>query len=132
MPYLLPVLLFEVVSLFVGLGLPQREHQAMDFARILPWEFSAHSEQEDGVLITMTLKESAQTQKLASVIARFKLGDTCEIELESYGDYEATAALHSYFNVSDIDKVSITGLGGHYIDTVADKEVYTDETAPTL
>lgn len=29
-----------------------------------------------------------------TVIARFKLGDTCEIELESYGDYEATAALY--------------------------------------
>ena len=58
------------------------------FARILPWEFSAHSEQEDGVFITMTL--SKKVHKLKSiglmkftVIARFKLGDTCEIELES-------------------------------------------------
>ena len=79
------------------------------------------------------LKESQQTQKYwphpFTVIARFKLGATCEVELESYGDYEATAALHSYFNVSDIDNVSVTGLGGHYIDTVADKEVYTDETS---
>lgn len=103
------------------------------FARILPWEFSAHTEQDGGVLITMTLKESQQTQKYwphpFTLIARFKLGATCEVELESYGDYEATAALHSYFNVSDIDNVSVTGLGGHYIDTVADKEVYTDETA---
>jgi glucose-6-phosphate 1-epimerase len=103
------------------------------FARILPWEFSAHTEQDDSVLITMTLKESQQTQKYwphpFTVIARFKLGATCEVELESYGDYEATAALHSYFNVSDIDNVSVTGLGGHYIDTVADKEVYTDETS---
>ncbi|OAT46722.1 aldose 1-epimerase family protein [Proteus hauseri ATCC 700826] len=103
------------------------------FARILPWEFSAHSEQDDGVLITMSLKESQQTKKYwpheFTVIARFKLGATCEVELESYGDYEATAALHSYFNVSDIDNVSVTGLGGHYIDTVADKEVYTDETS---
>ncbi|MBI6530524.1 D-hexose-6-phosphate mutarotase [Proteus vulgaris] len=103
------------------------------FARILPWEFSAHTEQDDSVLITMTLKESQQTQKYwphpFTLIARFKLGVTCEVELESYGDYDATAALHSYFNVSDIDNVSVTGLGGHYIDTVADKEVYTDETS---
>ena len=88
------------------------------FARILPWEFSAHTEQDDGVLITMTLKESQQTQKYwphpFTLIARFKLGATCEVELESYGDYEATAALHSYFNVSDIDNVSVTGLGDFF------------------
>lgn len=56
-----------------------------------------------------------------------KLGETCELELESYGDFEATAALHSYFNISDIQKATVYGLGGHYIDKVADREAYISE-----
>ena len=50
--------------------------------------------------------------------ARFKLGKTCEIELEAHGEFETTSALHTYFNVGDISAVKVSGLGDTYIDKV--------------
>ncbi|MBE8594943.1 D-hexose-6-phosphate mutarotase [Xenorhabdus sp. BG5] len=101
------------------------------FARILPWELKAHDENENGVILTFTLQDNAYTRKLwpheFTLIARFKLGETCEIELEPHGEYQATCALHSYFNVSDINQIRISGLGSHFIDTLTDTEQYIDE-----
>ncbi|MCG3462765.1 D-hexose-6-phosphate mutarotase [Xenorhabdus bovienii] len=101
------------------------------FARILPWEFRAHHENENGVILTFTLQDNADTHKLwpheFTLIARFKLGETCEIELESHGEYQATCALHSYFNISDLNQIRVSGLGAHFIDTVADKKQYVHE-----
>lgn len=92
------------------------------FARNLPWVLSAHDENESGVILTFTLTQSEQSQKYwphdFSLIARFKLGAKCEIELESHGDYDFAAALHTYFNIGDINSVSISGLGVPYIDKV--------------
>ncbi|MQL47034.1 D-hexose-6-phosphate mutarotase [Photorhabdus khanii] len=99
------------------------------FARTLPWEFSAHHEHENGVILTFMLKDNEYSRKLwpydFTLIARFKLCETCEVELEAYGDYQATCALHTYLNVGNINQISVSGLGKHFIDTVADKEQYT-------
>ncbi len=69
------------------------------FARNQPWGLTAHDEDENGVILTFTLKDNEQTRSLwphaFTLIARFKLGEECEIELESHGDYQATAALHA-------------------------------------
>jgi glucose-6-phosphate 1-epimerase len=46
-----------------------------------------------------------------------KLGKTCEIELEAHGEFETTSALHTYFNVGDIN-VKVSGLGDTFIDKV--------------
>ncbi|PHM45494.1 D-hexose-6-phosphate mutarotase [Xenorhabdus mauleonii] len=96
------------------------------FARIMPWEFKAHHENQNGVLLTFTLQDNDFTHKLwpheFTLIARFKLGETCEVELESHGEYEATAALHSYLNISDIDQIQVSGLGDHFLDSVSGKE----------
>lgn len=93
------------------------------FARNHPWNLTAHDEDDNGVILTFTLKDNGQTRKLwphaFTLIARFKLGEECEIELESHGDYQATAALHSYFQVGDIEQVKVAGLGKPYIDKVA-------------
>jgi len=97
---------------------------AHGFARTLPWTLTAHDENEDGVMLTFTLENSSQSKKLwphdFTLLARFRLADQCEIELEAWGDYEATAALHTYFCVADIAQISVSGLGRHYIDKVAD------------
>ena len=63
-----------------------------------------------------------------TLITRLKLGATCEIEFEYYGTEPATGALHTYLQISDINKVYIEGLGQHYIDKVADREIYTEDT----
>jgi len=93
------------------------------FARNQPWDLTAHDEDENGVILTFTLQDNAQTRAqwphAFTLIARFKLGEECEIELESHGNYQATAALHTYFEIGDITRVSVAGLGEHYIDKVS-------------
>ncbi|MXP48782.1 D-hexose-6-phosphate mutarotase [Pantoea sp. Eser] len=100
---------------------------AHGFARNQPWTLSAHDENEDGVMLTLVLESNPQTLKLwpheFTLIARFRLGQHCEIELEAHGDFEATAALHSYFTVSDISDVEVSGLGNSYIDKVNQGEI---------
>ncbi|CAQ84065.1 MULTISPECIES: D-hexose-6-phosphate mutarotase [Photorhabdus] len=101
------------------------------FARILPWEFSAHNEHENGVILTFTLRDNEYTHKLwphdFTLIARFKLCETCEVELETYGNYQATGALHTYLNVGDVNQISVSGLGKHFIDVITGKEQHTVE-----
>jgi len=95
---------------------------AHGFARNLPWELTSHSEDANGVELLLTLKDSAETREVwphaFTLTARFTLGETCHIELESTGDFETTSALHAYFNIGDIDKVAVSGLGNHFIDKV--------------
>ncbi|MEG0280353.1 MAG: D-hexose-6-phosphate mutarotase [Morganella sp. (in: enterobacteria)] len=104
---------------------------AHGFARTMQWDFTAHNENEDGVFLTFTLRDSAETRKIwpheFTLIARIRLGNTCEVELEAYGQYQATAALHSYFTVGDIAQISVTGLGQHVVDKLAQREEYTDD-----
>jgi len=97
---------------------------AHGFARNLPWTLTAHDEHDDAVMLTFTLENSAHTKKLwphdFTLLARFRLGEHCEIELEAWGDFEATAALHTYFVVEDIQQVEVSGLGNSFIDKVND------------
>ncbi len=95
---------------------------AHGFARNQPWTLSAHDENEENVMLTFVLESTAQTRKLwphdFTLFARFRLGKHCEIELEAHGDFNATGALHSYFQVADIAGVEVSGLGEHFIDKV--------------
>lgn len=95
---------------------------AHGFARNQPWTLSAHDENEENVMLTFVLESTAQTKKLwphdFTLFARFRLGKHCEIELEAHGDFNATGALHSYFQVADIAGVDVSGLGEHFIDKV--------------
>ncbi|PWC20749.1 D-hexose-6-phosphate mutarotase [Brenneria roseae subsp. roseae] len=92
------------------------------FARLLPWEFTSHSEDGDGVQLAFTLRDNEQTRAVwpheFTLIARFHLGKECRIELEAHGDYSITSALHTYFEIGDISKISISGLGEQFIDKV--------------
>ncbi|TKU10585.1 D-hexose-6-phosphate mutarotase [Citrobacter sp. wls829] len=94
------------------------------FARNLPWTLKAHNEDDSGVVLTFELQSSAETRQLwpheFTLLARFKVGATCEIELEAHGEFETTSALHTYFNVGDIAAVKVSGLGDCLIDKVND------------
>ena len=94
------------------------------FARNLPWTLKAHNEDNSGVVLTFELQSSAETRQLwpheFTLLARFKVGATCEIELEAHGEFETTSALHTYFNVGDIAAVKVSGLGDRLIDKVND------------
>ena len=108
-------------------GLP-----AHGFARNLPWTLKAHNEDDNGVVLTFELHSSDESRKLwahdFTLLARFKLGKTCEIELEAHGEFETYSALHTYFNVGDISAVKVSGLGDRFIDKVNDakEDVLTD------
>ncbi|ADU69512.1 D-hexose-6-phosphate mutarotase [Pantoea sp. At-9b] len=100
---------------------------AHGFARNQPWTLSAHDENEEGVILTFALESNPQTLKLwphdFTLLARFRIGAHCEIELEAHGDFEATAALHSYFQVTDIAQTEVSGLGNSFIDKVNDSAI---------
>lgn len=55
------------------------------FARNLPWALKAHNEDDNGVMLTFELQSSEATRKYwphdFTLLARFKVGKTCEIEL---------------------------------------------------
>lgn len=110
------------------------------FARNLPWALKAHNEDDNGVMLTFELQSSEATRKYwphdFTLLARFKVGKTCEIELEAHGEFATTSALHSYFNVGDIANVKVSGLGDRFIDKVNDAKegVLTDgiQTFPTV
>ncbi|PKH26879.1 D-hexose-6-phosphate mutarotase [Enterobacterales bacterium CwR94] len=97
---------------------------AHGFARNQSWTLASHDKNDDSVMLTLMLSHNAQTLKLwpheFTLYARFRFSaDRCELELEAHGDYQSTAALHSYFTVADIAGVEVTGLGGPYIDKVS-------------
>ena len=96
------------------------------FARNLPWALKGHDEDDKGAVLTFELKSSEATRQYwpheFTLLARFKLGKTCEIELEAHGEFETTSALHTYFNVGDIAAVKVSGLGERYIDKVKNAE----------
>lgn len=98
-------------------GLP-----AHGFARNLSWTLKAHNEDDKGVVLTFELQSSEASHQHwprdFTLYARLKLGKTCEIELEAHGEFETTSALHTYFNVGDIQMVKVTGLGDRFIDKV--------------
>lgn len=100
----------------------QKELPSHGFARNLPWSLSAHNEDENGVVLTFELHSSDASRHYwphdFTLYARFKVGKTCEMELEAHGDFETTSALHTYFNVGDISAVKVSGLGDTYIDKV--------------
>jgi len=106
------------------------------FARNLPWQLTAQSEDEAGVKLTLTLKDSEETRTLwphaFTLHAHFTLSEQCSIELESLGDFETTSALHAYFEIGDIAEVKVEGLGQPYIDKVASGEQAVLEGALTF
>ncbi|MGY5957407.1 putative glucose-6-phosphate 1-epimerase [Kosakonia sp. BK9b] len=100
-------------------GLP-----AHGFARNLPWVLKAHNEDATGAVLTFELQSSDASRKFwphdFTLYARYKIGATCEMELEAHGEFETTSALHTYFNVGDIVAVKVSGLGDRFIDKVND------------
>ncbi|ARD38240.1 D-hexose-6-phosphate mutarotase [Edwardsiella ictaluri] len=100
----------------------QEGYPAHGFARNLPWTLCAHDEDAQGVTLTLTLTDSDASRKYwphdFSLTARYRLSDHCSMELEADGDYRCQAALHTYFNIADINAVSVSGLGEPYLDKV--------------
>jgi glucose-6-phosphate 1-epimerase len=76
--------------------------------------------------LTFRLRSDERTEALwpheFELLVSFRLDEACEITLQATGDYESTGALHSYFSVSDVNGVAVSGLGVPYLDKVAETE----------
>ncbi len=102
------------------------------FARRMMWGVKETGEDENGrIHITLELTETEATKALWShdfeltvtIVVGLALEVTLAVENKDDVDFTYTAALHSYFNISDIDKISIRGLEGSiYLDQLDDMQ----------
>jgi len=101
---------------------------AHGFARTVSWQIAASEALPDGgTRITLELPQgaipSAQWSHACNVRLVVTVGKTLALELitENTGNavFEISEALHTYFAISDVDNISITGLEGcAYLDKV--------------
>ena len=101
------------------------ELPAHGFARLEQWQVVAAAGDEQSASIVLALNDSQETRRLwhcgFALEMRVEIGEKLAVALEATNTgnepFETTAALHSYFAVSDIAGVSIAGLDGcEYID----------------
>ena len=115
---------------------------AHGFARTVPWQVVASEALSDGgTRITFELPQSsipsAQWPHACRVRNIVTVGKEMTVELvtENTGQamFEIGEALHTYFVISDVDKVRITGLEGcAYLDKVGDWQRKTQDGAITI
>ena len=115
---------------------------AHGFARTVPWQVAASAALPDGsTRITFELPQSsipsAQWPHACHVRNIVTVGRTLAVELvtENTGNtaFEIGEALHTYFAISDVDKVHITGLEGcAYLDKVGDWQRKSQEGDVTI
>lgn len=96
------------------------------FARNRFWELDSASENTPGVSLKFTLTDDAETRSIWPHAFRLTLecniGATLSLSLTMKNtgetDFTITDALHTYFTVGDISRISIGGLdGAEYLDT---------------
>ena len=94
------------------------------FARTSQWSLKEHRENEKGVIVALTLEDSEETRAIwphkFSNLLTFEIGQQLKVSLTSTNTDEHpwsySGALHSYFNVSDIEQIAVTGMGTEYLD----------------
>ncbi|MFQ0996546.1 D-hexose-6-phosphate mutarotase [Gilliamella sp. CG25] len=93
------------------------------FARIVEWTLDSCKEDANGVDIILSLTNNPQTEsyfaKPFKIWLTIHVGKSCEVTLSCQGDFEATSALHTYLGISDIDDVTVKGLGDTYQDRLS-------------
>lgn len=71
-------------------------------ARIREWNLVEYSCSSENVRLVFTLEQEARMKMI--------LGETCELHFTHLAQEPAQLALHTYFNVGDIEKVEVQGL----------------------
>ncbi|MFJ9343050.1 D-hexose-6-phosphate mutarotase [Streptomyces sp. NPDC101733] len=94
------------------------------FARALDWDLVSQESTEDGVVLVLRLGSSDVTRALwpheFTLTTRISLGATCAIDVEATGEYESTAALHTYVAIGALDETEVVGLGDRHHDNLLD------------
>ncbi|GAB1671491.1 D-hexose-6-phosphate mutarotase [Mannheimia haemolytica] len=84
-------------------------------ARIQEWRLVEHTCSDENVGLVFALENKAKMEMM--------LGETCELYFTHLDPEPAQLALHSYFNIGDIEKVEVQGLPTRCFDKLTDQEV---------
>lgn len=109
------------------------------FARVMPWKLIESGTLENGVtLLVLEIIHTPIAQKQLSYPYRLtltiKIGETLELNLATTNlgnqPFVLGEAFHTYFRVSDVENITVTGLeGGEYADKLMAYERYTQQSA---
>ncbi|OLQ75286.1 D-hexose-6-phosphate mutarotase [Photobacterium proteolyticum] len=103
------------------------------FARNSQWTLNQHRENEQGVIVSLTLEDTEATRaiwpnKFHNEIT-FEIGRELTVSLTSTNtdkhSWSFTGALHTYFNVAAIGDIAVTGMGEAYLDSTKGNEACT-------
>tara|TARA_R110001583_G_C5534421_1_gene398846 strand:+ start:40 stop:846 length:807 start_codon:yes stop_codon:yes gene_type:complete len=101
---------------------------AHGFARTLPWRLASRIETLAGTTLSFELTDTPVTRTLwpHPFLTRLtmELGASCKLSLNADCTEPSTGALHSYFQVGDIEHVEVTGLGRHYLDALSGLQLF--------
>ncbi|MFV0575689.1 MAG: D-hexose-6-phosphate mutarotase [Vibrio sp.] len=110
------------------------------FARTSEWELVEHRENEDGVIVRLGLIQNEETlaiwphkfELFIDVEVSDELNTTLHIKNTDDKAWKFSSALHTYFNIADINQTEITGMGASFIDKLQAGKVCTGGDALTF
>ncbi|MBE6357649.1 MAG: D-hexose-6-phosphate mutarotase [Lentisphaerae bacterium] len=98
---------------------PEGKSGSHGFVRNRMWELYAAGNAPDGGNFVTLYFEDKEFQLFYTVTAGRELTLSLEINNPGAEDFSFSGALHTYFNVSDVEKISVEDLDGiRYLDTV--------------
>lgn len=114
-----------------GVHATEKNYPAHGFARVAPWQLIAVTEEADGATrLVLQMQDSPLRQQYwpqaSELTLAITIGHQLSMQLTTKNTgkeaFSFTEAIHTYFQISDIEKVSVLGLAGcTYIDTVGER-----------
>ncbi|MGD6737056.1 D-hexose-6-phosphate mutarotase [Photobacterium leiognathi subsp. mandapamensis] len=95
------------------------------FARTSQWTLQEHRENENGVIVSLQLEDNEETRAIwphkFNNVLTFEIGTELKVSLTSTNTdsqpWSYGGALHTYFDIADINNIEITGMGSTYLDS---------------
>ncbi|WP_061013123.1 D-hexose-6-phosphate mutarotase [Photobacterium leiognathi] len=95
------------------------------FARTSQWTLQEHRENENGVIVSLQLEDNEETRAIwphkFNNVLTFEIGTELKVSLTSTNTdsqpWSYGGALHTYFDIADINNIEITGMGATYLDS---------------
>ncbi|WP_318520970.1 D-hexose-6-phosphate mutarotase [Photobacterium leiognathi] len=95
------------------------------FARTSQWTLQEHRENENGVIVSLQLEDNKETRAIwphkFNNVLTFEIGTELKVSLTSTNTdsqpWSYGGALHTYFDIADINNIEITGMGAAYLDS---------------
>lgn len=93
------------------------------FARNTEWALNEHRENDNGVILSLTLEDTTETRNIWPHAFRaeiqIEIGDTLQVRLITTNTddkpMQIGGALHTYLNIGDIDHTKVSHLGNEFI-----------------